>query len=447
FTGTLAVHGRAGHLQQVAWPLSALLQPTQHMPEAVCIECAVQLGITPAGSGAEDHIIHPLRPVGGTLVEDEIRRNTPESVGQASGVTTQTADLPTVLKHAQAQRRAHVTATCNYQMLHPDCFPLSETAMLGEIFCMSSIYPMTLTELRYIVTLAQEQHFGHAAERCHVSQPTLSVGVKKLEEELGVLLFERTKSAVRVTPIGEKIVAQAQRVLEEAMTIRVLANAGKNQLSAPLKVGTIYTIGPYLFPHLIPQLHRVAPEMPLYIEEDYTHNLRDKLRNGELDAIIVALPFSEPDILTKPLYDEPFSLLIPADHPWADRQDVSLDDLDDDRLLLLGEGHCFREQVLEACPTTRRGDEQGKHTTIESSSLETIRHMVASGMGMTVLPMSAADDRYYRSDLLLTKPFKAPVPFRTVAIAWRASFPRPKAVDLLSDSIRLCSIGTPATKG
>ena len=302
---------------------------------------------------------------------------------------------------------------------------------------------MTLTELRYIVTLAQEQHFGHAAERCHVSQPTLSVGVKKLEEELGIMLFERTKSAVRVTPVGEKIVAQAQRVLEEAMTIRELASAGKNQLSAPLKVGAIYTIGPYLFPHLIPQLHRVAPEMPLYIEENYTHVL---LRTGELDAIIIALPFNEPDILTKPLYDEPFSLLIPADHPWAKRDHVTLDDLDDDRLLLLGEGHCFREQVLEACPTTRRTDEQNKHTTIESSSLETIRHMVASGMGMTVLPISAADDRYYSSDLLLTKPFKSPVPFRTVAIAWRASFPRPRAVEILSDSIRLCSIGAPADK-
>src|SRR5690606_6529275 len=191
--------------------------------------------------------------------------------------------------------------------------------MLGEK-SQRAVYDMTLTELRYIVTLAQEQHFGHAAERCHVSQPTLSVGVKKLEEELGVLLFERTKSA--------------ERVLEEAMTIRELASAGKDQLSAPLKVGAIYTIGPYLFPHLVPQLHRVAPQMPLYIEEDYTHNLRDKLRTGELDAIIVALPFNEPDILTKPLYDEPFSLLIPADHPWASRSHVSLDDLDDNPLLL-----------------------------------------------------------------------------------------------------------------
>ena len=302
---------------------------------------------------------------------------------------------------------------------------------------------MTLTELRYIVTLAQEQHFGHAAERCHVSQPTLSVGVKKLEEELGVMIFERSKSAVRVTPIGECIVAQAQKVLEEALGIRELASAGKNQLAAPLKVGAIYTIGPYLFPHLVPQLHRVAPEMPLYIEENFTHVLRDKLRNGELDAIIIALPFQEPDVLTRTLYDEPFSLLLPASHPWAKRDSVTLDELDDSKLLLLGEGHCFRDQVLEACPTLQKGDQQHKHTTVESSSLETIRHMVASGIGMTVLPMSAADDRYYSSELLVTKPFKTPAPYRTVAVAWRASFPRPKAIELLSDSIRLCSVGQP----
>ena len=181
---------------------------------------------------------------------------------------------------------------------------------------------MTLTELRYIVTLAQEQHFGRAAERCHVSQPTLSVGVKKLEDELGVLIFERSKSAVRLTPVGEGIVAQAQKVLEQAQGIRELAQAGKNQLTSPLKVGAIYTIGPYLFPHLIPQLHRVAPQMPLYIEENFTHILRDKLRTGELDAIIIALPFQEADVLTLPLFDEPFYVLMPADHPWTARQTI-----------------------------------------------------------------------------------------------------------------------------
>ena len=301
---------------------------------------------------------------------------------------------------------------------------------------------MTLTELRYIVTLAQEQHFGRAAERCHVSQPTLSVGVKKLEDELGVLIFERSKSAVRLTPVGEGIVAQAQKVLEQAQGIRELAQAGKNQLAAPLKVGAIYTVGPYLFLHLIPQLHKVAPDMPLYIEENFTHVLRDKLRTGELDAIIIALPFHESDVLTKPLYDEPFYVLMPAGHPWSELQSIDAGLLNDKSLLLLGEGHCFRDQVLEACPTTRKADEQ-RHTTIESSSLETIRHMVASGLGISVLPLSAVDSHHYAPGVIDIRPLTPPVPFRTVAIAWRASFPRPNAIEVLADSIRLCSVGRP----
>ncbi len=301
---------------------------------------------------------------------------------------------------------------------------------------------MTLTELRYIVTLAQEQHFGRAAERCHVSQPTLSVGVKKLEDELGVLIFERSKSAVRLTPVGEGIVTQAQKVLEQAQGIRELAQAGKNQLAAPLRVGAIYTVGPYIFPHLIPQLHRVAPDMPLYIEENFTHVLRDKLRTGELDAIIIALPFQEADVLTKALYDEPFYVLMPAEHPWTARQTVDAEMLNDKSLLLLGEGHCFRDQVLEACPTQggRRGEEASKHTTVESSSLETIRHMVASGLGISVLPLSAVDSHHYAPGVLEVRPLSPPVPYRTVAIAWRASFPRPKAIEILADSIRLCSV-------
>ncbi|WP_417776673.1 hydrogen peroxide-inducible genes activator [Stutzerimonas xanthomarina] len=301
---------------------------------------------------------------------------------------------------------------------------------------------MTLTELRYIVTLAQESHFGRAAERCHVSQPTLSVGVKKLEDELGVLIFERTKSAVRLTPVGEGIVTQAQKVLEQAQSIRELAQAGKNQLAAPLKVGAIYTVGPYMFPHLIPQLHRVAPDMPLYIEENFTHVLRDKLRTGELDAIIIALPFQEADVLTLPLYDEPFYVLMPAGHPWTKKDTIDSEMLNDKSLLLLGEGHCFRDQVLEACPTTRKG-EAPSHTTVESSSLETIRHMVASGLGVSILPLSAVDSHHYSAGVLDIRPLTPPVPFRTVAIAWRASFPRPRAIEVLADSIRLCSVAKP----
>lgn len=297
---------------------------------------------------------------------------------------------------------------------------------------------MTLTELRYIVALAQTQHFGQAAERCHISQPTLSVGVKKLEEDLGVLIFERSKSAVRVTPVGEAIVAQAQRVLEQAQTIRELAQAGKNQLTAPLRVGAIYTVGPYLFPQMIPLLHRSAPEMPLYIEENFTHVLRDKLRNGELDVIIIALPYQDADVLTKSVYEEPFCVLLPAEHPWTQRDSIDSKMLNDKSLLLLGEGHCFRDQVLEACPTTQMGNPENRYTTVEASSLETIRHMVASGLGVSVLPLSAVDNHRYAEGVIAVRPFTAPAPTRTVAIAWRATFPRPKAIDVLMDAIRQC---------
>ncbi len=300
---------------------------------------------------------------------------------------------------------------------------------------------MTLTELRYIVTLAQEQHFGRAASKCFVSQPTLSVGVKKLEDELGVALFERTRNAVRVTPMGELIISQAQKVLEEASAIKQLAKTGQDQLSSPLRVGAIYTIGPYLFPHLIPQLAQTAPNMPLYIEENFTAVLRRKLRLGELDAIIVALPFNEPDVLTKPLYDEPFRVLLPGGHPWESQREIDPSDLVKEELLLLGEGHCFRDQVLEACPMLASKKEAGSDGSgIEATSLETIRHMVASGMGISVLPQSAVVDHHYAPNILSTRPFCAPSPSRTVALAWRASFPRPKAIDVLSDALRQCSV-------
>ncbi|MBD3896973.1 hydrogen peroxide-inducible genes activator [Halomonas sp. ML-15] len=295
---------------------------------------------------------------------------------------------------------------------------------------------MTLTELRYIVTLAQERHFGRAAERCFVSQPTLSVAVKKLEEELGVALFERSKSTVQVTPLGEQIVEQAQRVLEQSSVIKELANAGKDQLASPLRVGAIYTIGPYLFPHLVPELARSAPQMPLYIEEGFTAALRRKLRSGELDAIIVALPFTESDVLTKSLYDEHFEVLIPADHPWTAKATIDKEDLLEERLLLLGEGHCFRDQILETCPAISHQLNSPSNTlTAEGGSLETIRHMVASKLGITVLPQSAIGTSHYESGMLTSRPFTPEAPSRTVAIAWRASFPRPKAIDALTDAI------------
>lgn len=295
---------------------------------------------------------------------------------------------------------------------------------------------MTLTELRYIVTAAQERHFGRAAAKCFVSQPTLSVAIKKLESELGITIFERSKSYVTVTPLGEKIVAQAQRVLEESRGIKDIASAGKDQLSTPLKLGAIFTIGPYLFPHLVPNIHKEAPEMPLYLEENYTGVLRKQLREGDLDAIIIALPFNEPDVLTRPLYDEEFIIVMPKGHPWEKKKSIPAEQLMDEDLLMLGEGHCFRDQVFEHCPALHRKQHSHLGSVLEGSSLETLKYMVATGLGITVLPKSAIGN--LDENLLITRPFTSPAPFRTVALAWRASFPRGKAIDLILDNTAKC---------
>lgn len=297
---------------------------------------------------------------------------------------------------------------------------------------------MTLTELRYIVTLAQEQHFGRAADRCNVSQPTLSIAVKKLEEELDTALFERSKTRVSPTPLGEKVIEQAQRVIEQASAIRDIASLGKNQLTSPFHIGAIFTIGPYLFPRLIPALQRVAGDMPLYIEESYTATLRRRIRHGDLDAILIALPFTEADVVTQSLYDESFVILMDRKHPLSREKVIDPEQLNDFNVLLLGEGHCFRDQVIEACPNLKPSidDPRGKiRTAAEGSSLETLKYMVASGLGITILPESAARAGHTSSELLVTRPFVEPVPKRTIALAWRASFPRLKAIDAVREAI------------
>ena len=285
---------------------------------------------------------------------------------------------------------------------------------------------MTLTELRYIVAVARERHFGHAAEACFVSQPTLSVAVKKLEEELGVTLFERGPGEVTITPAGQKIVEQAQRVLEEASRIKDLAAAGRDPLAGPLRLGAIYTIGPYLLPKLIPILRRMAPAMQLHIQENFTHRLSDALKSGEVDAILIALPFVEPGIETRALYDEPFFVAIPKGHAWEGRKRITSEELTRESLLLLGEGHCFRDQVLEFCHTA--------HTrAIEGGSLETIRQMVASGVGVTVLPSTSINPDA-ADPLIRILPLR-PAPSRRVGLAWRRSFPRPEAIEALRKAI------------
>lgn len=301
---------------------------------------------------------------------------------------------------------------------------------------------MTLTELRYLVALAQTGHFGKAAELCHVSQPTLSIALKKLEDELGVALIERTKTRVLTTTVGERIVAQAKTVLAQAHVIEEIASAGKNALTSPLRLGAIFTIGPYLFPHLLPELNRLAPAMPLVLEENYTAVLRRKLVNAELDAILIALPFNEPDVVTRKLYDEPFVVLMPNDHPWAQRDAIDPSDLVNDSVLLLGEGHCFREQVLGACPGLRERMQQDDYpiAATANTSLDTLKHMVASGLGITVLPMSATGLSSFSRQHLTIKPFTADGPRRTVALAWRASFPRFEAIDVVTSAVTQCRV-------
>jgi LysR family hydrogen peroxide-inducible transcriptional activator len=298
---------------------------------------------------------------------------------------------------------------------------------------------VTLTELRYIVAVARERHFGRAAQSCFVSQPTLSVAVKKLEEELGVQLFERGPGEVSVTPSGQRIVEQAQRVLEEAARVKEIAAAGRDPLAGPLRLGAIYTIGPYLLPKLIPHLRRAAPAMQLHIQENFTHVLADMLKSGEVDVILVALPFAEPGIETRAVYDEPFLIAVPRGHPWEGRKRVSSEELTRESLLLLGEGHCFRDQVLDICHTVRARERSAIARTVEGGSLETIRQMVASGVGVTVLPATSVSNSQ-STDLIRVLPFARPTPTRRVALAWRRSFPRPEAIEALRKSILACNL-------
>jgi LysR family transcriptional regulator, hydrogen peroxide-inducible genes activator len=300
---------------------------------------------------------------------------------------------------------------------------------------------MTLTELRYIVTLSQEQHFGRAAERCHVSQPTLSIAVKKLEEELGTVLFERGKQGIQITPLGEHIVAMAHKVLEQTAAIKDVAAADKDQLQGPLALGTLPTIGPYLLPQFIPLLQETANGLSLYVDEDKQSTLLTKLRNGELDAILITAQSNEADIVMQPLFDEPFVLLLPADHKLASQSSVVGSDLDPAEVLLLGDGDNFREQVLTAFPHLHTPVDQAnaKRNFTRGSTLETLRHMVASRLGITVVPQSAGDARLYAPGLLTTRPFADPAPKRTLVLAWRVSYPRHKAIDLLRHAIQASS--------
>ena len=310
---------------------------------------------------------------------------------------------------------------------------------------------MTLTELKYIVAVARERHFGKAAEACYVSQPTLSVAVKKLEEELDVKLFERSANEVSVTLLGEEIVRQAQSVLEQAANIKEIAKRGKDPLSGPLTLGVIYTIGPYLLPDLVRQMIKHTPQMPLMLQENFTVKLLEMLRTGEIDCAILAEPFPDAGLALAPLYDEPFLAAVPTNHPLAEKDEVTTEELKRETMLLLGSGHCFRDHVLEVCPEFARfsSNAEGIRKSFEGSSLETIKHMVAAGMGVTLVPRLSVPKEAFsekprrkRDEDPYVKylPFVGDPPMRRVALVWRRSFTRYEAIAALRNAIYACEL-------
>lgn len=305
---------------------------------------------------------------------------------------------------------------------------------------------MTLSELKYIVAVAKEKHFRKASETCFVSQPTLSVAVKKLEEELEVTLFERRKQDLIVTPIGKKIIALAEEILEKADDIKTLAKESQGDLSSQLKIGAIYTIGPYLLPKLIPEFQKIAPNISLIIEENFTSVLVEKLHSGDLDLVILSLPFEETNIETKPIYREPFKVIVPNSHSLAKQSGaISLKDMEKETVLLLGAGHCFRDQVLESYPNFMHLNHHSDRIqkAFEGSSLETIRYMVSSGVGISIFPCSSLSER--DKDLFKIKDLQEDrISSRVVALAWRKTFPRTEVLELFNQAI--AQINLPCTE-
>ena len=293
---------------------------------------------------------------------------------------------------------------------------------------------MTLNELKYVAAVARTQHFSQAAELCHISQPSLSIAIKKLENELGITIFRRGKRKVDITKDGEAVVEQCQRVLEEVEKLSYLKNKKRSPLEGVIRLGAIFTIGPYLFPSLIPEISKKYPEMPLHIDEDYTENLRKKLLQAELDIAVLALPFNDPALEILEIYDEDFIPLFYDSHRFSKQESITVDDIKSNELLMLGSGNCFRDQVLAACPNCD-SPETKNESWVVGSSLETIRHMVAMKLGITVMPITAlAKQADYPG--LDSRPFSSPVPKRRIVIAWRASYPRKDAVFAIAKSIQ-----------
>ncbi len=295
---------------------------------------------------------------------------------------------------------------------------------------------MTITELKYIIAVAKEGHFGRAAASVYVSQPTLSIGIKKLEEELGVTIFERLSNKVIPTPTGERIIEAAKNTLMSTEIIRAIADESKGELAGEIKLGAIYTMCPYLLPKIIPDLRREAPNIQLHIKEDFTHNLLESLKNGDLDVAVVSTPIEQSNLFEiREIGEEVFYIILPTKHHLTAHDSLPINSLQDERVFLLGGGNCFRDQVLQSCPRCF-SDKLKDNSLVEGGSLETIRMMVAGGLGVSIFPKMAITDR----SNIAVRPFSDnPVPKRKIALVWRKSFYQQSIIDTIEKSIFRCT--------
>jgi LysR family hydrogen peroxide-inducible transcriptional activator len=297
------------------------------------------------------------------------------------------------------------------------------------------ITAVTAAELRYVVALADHRHFGRAARACRVTQPTLSAAIKKLEHTLRVTIFERSPKRVAVTPLGAQIIEEARRVLDAMDRIGDLAAHGRDPLSGPLRLGVIPTLGPYLLPWLVPPLHAAFPRLQLVLRELKTADLVEELTHNQLDAGILALPLPIPGLASAPLFDEPFLFVAPEGHPLSKRAHLKESDLDGEKVLLLDEGHCMRDQALSICRKTG-ATPQEQDGDFRATSIETLRHMVGAGMGSTLLPaLAVSEDEEKRSHVMVRK-FSTPEPSRKMVLAWRKTHPRGADHQQLAEVIR-----------
>jgi len=287
---------------------------------------------------------------------------------------------------------------------------------------------MNLRDLKYLVAVADTHHFGQAAERCFVSQPTLSGQIKKLEEELGVTLFERTKRSVETTHLGDAIVAQARKVLEQANALRQLAQSYQDPLVGPLRMGAIPTLSPYLMPLILKPLRKQYPQIKLVLTEELTDTLLTRLGKHEIDAALLATPVEDPNFESIPIFDEPFWLVHPRSHPLSEKKKIIQADLDGTDLLLLAEGHCLAEQAMEVCHMQER-DVQSDMADLRAASLETLLQMVAAGFGSTLLPALALKTASARDRNLVARQLQLPDTFRRVSLVYRRTFPRRQALE------------------